>query len=758
MGLGLRLVRAGGRAAALRLSLLAFGAAMSCVAVLFVAGMATVTSNQVATEQSAGLRFSAFDGEPATFRATEFREYWQGEQLRRVVVTDVTTSTPAPTGMERLPDPGEVVLSPGLADLVADEAVIAQRFPQEQIGSIDDSGLASPDDLIAYVGVGTDELISGNEIAGFGSSQLGSERDPGATRVVALLLAALILMPIAVFLSTCARLSARSRDQRLATLRLLGLSPRRTQLVNAVEIGIGALIGAAAGAVAFSVWTATARSASIGSYDWFVTDMTPPPAILIATVVLISAAAVVVAAASSQAGITEPLSTRRERAVRSVRARRIVPVVVGIALLAVSWQRADGSPSVASWLPIFVAGMALTAIGLTIAAPFLSIAIGRLLDRVDTGPTMLASGRLRHDPGAGARLVSGLAVSVFALGFAFSVLEAFEFDSESRDSDAELIALTASVPATDAASFESITEITGVSELRRYPPVPEPASNDDVGDPRESGTILVATCDTFGRLSGASSSGCVEGATYRIGTDFNRDGIADDDNNRGQVTPLGYPEPEGTLVVEIGSAIEPSVTFLAPPGLDLPDITGDDATRTSYEQQLGTTWVLSFDADGYDRATAISAVTERFPGSNLSGFRFTVPSPDLPTYRAMVSAGSLAALAIGIMALVVATVDRSLERRRETARLAALGTSKRTLDAAHILHTVPVASTVIGLAAAGSAFGGAAYLRIGGEDTYGVPVSKILLLVAGSLLGIVTATGLGIVALRQSTASSIRDD
>ena len=60
-----------------------------------------------------------------------------------------------------------------------------------------------------------------------------------------------VAVPVAVLIATVVRLSAATRDRRLAALRLLGLSPARTQAATAVEAGALAAVGAVAGAVAF---------------------------------------------------------------------------------------------------------------------------------------------------------------------------------------------------------------------------------------------------------------------------------------------------------------------------------------------------------------------------------------------------------------------------------------------------------------------------------------------------------------------------
>lgn len=397
---GFQLVRSNGRNAAVRLSLLAVGAAVSCFVVLSVTGMSQLASRQDARDAATAPVYPAGDdnSEPAVvagvtpIRFFEMIDGWGSIDLERIVVTDIGTNPPLPPGIERLPEPGEVVLSPALQRLALVEPTVAQRFPQTPIGTIGDDGLAEPDALVAYVGVASDELPGGSITSQFGAVDPGfSSRDPGANRTVALLLLVFLLVPIAVFLSTCARLSANARDQRLAALRLVGLSARQTQLVNSIEIGTGATIGAIAGAVVFQVVTRTARSAQIGQLSFFVADIRIGPSATFVAVIALAALAVTVAAASSQAGISEPVRARREQGVRTVRTRRILPLALGVVLLAVSWQTAGAaSIEVSKWLIPFFSGLALTALGLALAAPFVSIAASHILAKIDRPAALLA--------------------------------------------------------------------------------------------------------------------------------------------------------------------------------------------------------------------------------------------------------------------------------------------------------------------------------------------------------------------------------
>lgn len=64
-----------------------------------------------------------------------------------------------------------------------------------------------------------------------------------ADRLVLSIVGIFLLVPVGVLLLAVSRLSAATKDRRLATLRMLGLTPRRTRWVTALENGLLALAG-----------------------------------------------------------------------------------------------------------------------------------------------------------------------------------------------------------------------------------------------------------------------------------------------------------------------------------------------------------------------------------------------------------------------------------------------------------------------------------------------------------------------------------
>lgn len=756
--MGWRLIRSGGRAATLRIGLLALGSALSCAALLSVLGVSQLSAAQDRTDRSIEPVSEWSEDTEVPESGLMFRteaDGWENRLLRRFIVSSVTDTTPAPPGVARLPGPGEVVMSPGLVELASREPLVAERFPQQLIGTIDDAGLATPNVLVAYVGVEAGQLRSGFVATGFGAQSAQSERDPAAARIVGSILGILVLVPVAVFLATCARLAANTRDQRLAALRLLGLSPRRTQVVNSVEIAVGSLAGATVGVVGFQLWTHTARSAQLAGFDWFINDMQIGIVTSSLIGVTLAALAVMVAVLSSQSSISEPLTVRREKSPRHIRPWRIVPLIVGIALLAVSWTTASETADIATWLLPFAAGLASTAIGIALAAPFVAIATGWVLQHVDRPSAMIAAARLRHDPTSGARLVAGLSVSVFALGFAFVVLQVFDIYDANDEfvGNQDPVVLTATTPPTNISDIQALSDIGLAAEARRYPPAP----NSSDGDARSSGNILVATCDTARALTSMPLDDCVDGNTYNVtspryannGPDMTPDGFG--------VTPYGYPEPAGTLEFDLTRTGGIDYTFLAPPSLPIPPTPNQNGDEL---HQTGTEWAVAYNGETFDAQRAVATLVSNYPGSFwTSGFTDPGPAAVIAIYEALVTIGALASIAIGLLALIIATIDRALERRREIARITALGAPRTTLRRVHLLQTLPVSMIVLATAGIASVLGGSSYLKFGGEEAGSVPTTTIATLVGLALLGAVTASLLGLIALTSRTDPAyLRDE
>ncbi|KZE32993.1 FtsX-like permease family protein [Microbacterium sp. T32] len=235
----------------------------------------------------------------------------------------------------------------------------------------------------------------------------------GLYGTLAMLALVLLAVPLATLGAAAARLSSRRRNDRLATLRLLGASTREIWALTVLEATLTAAVGAAAGVVLYLVLLP-----AVGLLPFFggpvgIAAVAASP-LLVAGV---TASVVAVAAVSSAAGLRRvtvtPLGVRTRSAVPPKRWWMLV--VGGILILlvvgAVSNVGALRSAAInAVLIGLFAAGMALLNL---IGAPIVA-ARGRAMARTAPTAARLIAGReLAAHPGPAWRRVSGMALVSF---------------------------------------------------------------------------------------------------------------------------------------------------------------------------------------------------------------------------------------------------------------------------------------------------------------------------------------------------------
>src|SRR4051812_2704175 len=283
--LGARLALAGGRT---RLLLTAVGVGLG-VALLLVA--ASIPSMLGARRDRNAARSDLAQPVGSLLVATADSEFRRDEIRGRLL----KGSGPAPPGVARLPRPGEIVVSPALAKLLAtrDGALLRPRIlppPTRVIGTIGHAGLQGPSELV--FSRGTDRMpLDARRIARFGSATPPLQLPPALLLLAVVALAAL-LMPVAVFIATAARFGGEARDRRLAALRLVGADRAATVRVAAGESALGALAGLAVGALVFAAGRGLIEHVTLWDISVFSADVRPsaPPAVLFALSVPLTAA------------------------------------------------------------------------------------------------------------------------------------------------------------------------------------------------------------------------------------------------------------------------------------------------------------------------------------------------------------------------------------------------------------------------------------------------------------------------------------
>ena len=109
-------------------------------------------------------------------------DYHEGTAMIRGYVAALGPRPPVPPGLERLPGPGEVAVSPAMRRLLVStpDDELDDRYPGRVTATIGDEGLAHPDQLVALIGRTPDQLgeVTSSRCTGCGASA----RCPAATR------------------------------------------------------------------------------------------------------------------------------------------------------------------------------------------------------------------------------------------------------------------------------------------------------------------------------------------------------------------------------------------------------------------------------------------------------------------------------------------------------------------------------------------------------------------------------------------------
>ncbi|MFD5214708.1 permease [Microbacterium sp. NPDC058345] len=254
-----------------------------------------------------------------------------------------------------------------------------------------------------------------------GAQSFWTWSDPDAVVYQALAAVALVLLvvPLASVAGAAARLSARRRDERLSTLRLLGVTPAGVGVVTVTESTIIASAGVLAGILGHLLLVPLVglipfRGAPLGAEAVLLSP---------AAIASVCAATAVLAAVSAIMGlrrvIISPLGVRMRAQATGVHWIRGVLAAV---LLACAFLLAQAVPSLAASLSVAVVLAALfggTLALLNLVGPWaLAVGARRQAKRASTPERLLAARTVLDDPKAAWRQVGGIAMASFMGVFA----------------------------------------------------------------------------------------------------------------------------------------------------------------------------------------------------------------------------------------------------------------------------------------------------------------------------------------------------
>jgi FtsX-like permease family len=437
--LGLRLAITGGRDGVVRLVFMAAGVAIGIALLLLTLSAPAAAggrAERIAWQDAAyAAVVSAETGDypdPESVDGALFlavSDYYDGRPMLRAYVAALGDDAPVPPGLDRLPRPGEVAVSPAMLRLLEStpDDQLDDRFPGRVALIIGPDGLAHDNELVGIIGRAPEQLRGVRSVAqvyGF------SDVTPTGWAIYSLQQAALtagavlVLAPAAILVVIVTRVAWRQREQRLAAIRLVGASRAQITITAAAENAVGALLGVGLGWALYEGVRRILAATIIFQYGHFwLEDLAVGPSLLAAVLVGTPLLVVLTTLVSLRHVHARPLAVSRRAPRRAPSVWRLAPVLLGLggqfALVLVPDQISpapDGSPGPLAGLGSLFS--LLSVVGVVLAGPWLVMVIGKGIARISRGvPSLLAARRIASDPYATFRGVAAVGLAAAALAY-----------------------------------------------------------------------------------------------------------------------------------------------------------------------------------------------------------------------------------------------------------------------------------------------------------------------------------------------------
>ncbi|MEU3406696.1 FtsX-like permease family protein [Streptomyces sp. NPDC006670] len=623
-------------------------------------------------------------------------------------------AAPLPPGLKAFPAPGELAVSPALAELLRsdDGALLRDRLDARITTVIGDDGLTGPAELSFYEG--SDSLpapgpgeLRVQRITGFGEPDR-PELSPVLMLTVLLTFVALLL-PVAVFIAAAVRSGGERRDQRLAALRLVGADGRTVRRIAAGEALAGAVAGLLLGSVFFAAGRELAGSLSVGQRSIFPADLTPAPGPVVLVALAVPVAAVAVALFALRRVVIEPLGVLRTGAPRPRRVwwRLLLPLG-GIGLLAPLAGRGIDGRRFNQWQ--VGGGVVLLLVGITALLPWM---VERSVGRMRGGPAswQLAVRRLQVSSGSSARLVNGIAVAVagaIALQMLFSGVEGAVTRPTGQDpgrASAQVLLHSGSSARPEdvarrigeAPGVTRAVALTRVSAARQFPTL-------------DSSDVTIGTCEALAELAELGS--CREGDAFLLDGGALGTALAPGEHvfaGDVRMSPEASAALGGKTVEWTVPAAARAVSAREDPAGRISTgvlVTPSAAPKDTGRSQSAQVYVQTDEAvpDALERVR--TAAFKGDPLATVSSLRATRQDPAFAGIRAGLFLGAAAVLVLIGTSLLVTQLEQLRERRRLLSALVAFGTRRSTLGLSVLWQTaLPVALGLVLAAGAGIGLG-----------------------------------------------------
>ena len=364
--------------------------------------------------------------------------------------------------------------------------------------------MTSPDTLLVIRGGTPDEVATlplARQLTTVGDTPALPET---TVNLILSVIAGGLLFPLLIFVGTATRLNAARREQRFAAMRLVGATPKQISVVAAVEATTAAVVGTAVGFGLFYAFRGPMAGIPFTGMPFFPSDMSLGVLDTLLVALGVPAGAAVAAQVSLRRVRISPLGVTRRVTPRAPRAYRLIPILLGVAVLffAIGFRPPTSDGQAAVFLP----GLLLIMAGLILAGPWLTMVGARVMARFANRPaTLIAARRLADNPKAGFRAISGIMLALFVTSVAVGVITTIVANRGpapvgSTEAGQVSLYLPEDAPATPDSLFTELRSITGVRSAFAV------RENPDWTSASEPGLIACAEIPSaYGR--------CAEGAT-----------------------------------------------------------------------------------------------------------------------------------------------------------------------------------------------------------------------------------------------------
>jgi len=452
----MRVAAAGGRASLARLALMAGGIGAGVALLLGAAavGHAIQAGNGRAEARIPNSELQGNGSLPANATLQwPFRTEFKGHDVLLIAVQRIGQG-PVPPGLLRVPSVGEAFVSPGLRMMLHGPGgeLLAARIPGRESGEVGPAGLLEPTEAIGFVGAPAwlrKDLVDVAVFApGPGLSRSGQVSNASLVLLSFAVLA--ILFPIALFVLTATKLSAATRETRLAAIRLAGATGPQLRALAAIETALVALVGCLVGWAIFLLVRIGTAGLPVVRTLWFRSELSVPVLAAAAVVIGVPLFAFAVTSLGMRRMIVTPLGIVRRTRRRRRGAHWPVVAGLGFVVLVIAAARRDRVMVMPSpWPGVIVIGaLSLILAGVAGTATWLGWRAGRLIaGHAPTPATLLGARHLEAEPTSTGRVVMGIAALVALLGVGQAVVLADARDS-ARLGDGYLAPWVSPLPAT----------------------------------------------------------------------------------------------------------------------------------------------------------------------------------------------------------------------------------------------------------------------------------------------------------------------